>query len=499
VAIAPINGGTPELLNHGGLIARRTLQLPDRREDVGAMYLRSLLWRMHEHVGDGVATTSVLFQSILDDGMKAIAAGCNAQRFRHHLLEGLDTVLAQLDAATLPVDSQQRLIDVAHTICADEPLARHLGELFWVIGEHGQLEIRSGQSRHLDSDVLEGAYWETSLHSKDALSDQATRRVELARPIVFLSDLELEHPDDLVPLLHQALELDAGSLIIITRKISGPCLGLLAANSHPGFQAIAVRTPETAPEHQAQALRDMEVLTGGRAFRAAAGDRANRVRPEDLGSARRAWADRTHIGFVGPAGDARLWRAHVRELRQAARAADDPDIQAQLSKRIARLSSSSAMLWVSGTTVPIIDARKDVAKRTAAALRVAMRDGLLPGAGVAFLNCRAVLAKQMTLAGDVEARAAYGALLRAMEVPTRTLVTNSGAEPGSILAAIASGPSGHGWDARTGNIGDIVAAGVIDPAAVIRMAIRTAVSGAAQALTIDTVVHHRNPQESIQP
>jgi chaperonin GroEL len=243
----------------------------------------------------------------------------------------------------------------------------------------------------------------------------------------------------------------------------------------------------------------MEVLTGGRAFRVAAGDRAVRVRPEDLGSARRAWVDRTHIGFIGPAGESRLWRAHVRELRQTERASDDPGIQAQLGKRIARLSSASAMLWVSGTTVPIIDARKDVAKRTAAALRVAMRDGLLPGGGVAFLNCRAVLAEQMTLAGDVEARAAYGALLRAMEVPTRTLVTNSGAEPGSILAAIASGPAGHGWDARSGKVVDIMAAGVADPAAVLRVAVRTAISGAAQALTIDAVVHHRNPQESIHP
>lgn len=499
VAVAPFNRGTPELLDDGGLIARRMIQLPDRDEDVGAMFLRGLLWRVYMHVGDGVATTGVLFQSVFDEGLRAIAAGCNAMRVRRHLDEGLTIILEQLERLTIPVDSEARLLQIAHTACQDQSLAQNLGEMFFVLGEHGHLEVRSGQSNGDTYALIEGAYWETSVHSMLMLSGRWDRRVEFERSVFFISDLDLDKPQDLVPLLTQARETGAGSLIVIARKISQSCIAVLLANSGPSFQVVGVHTPEVVQDHQAAALQDLESLIGGRAFRAAAGDMVRRVRLEDLGQSRRAWVDRTHFGIIGPAGDPRRLRMHVRELRRQHRESDDPEVGARLRSRIARLSGACAVLWVGGATVHVIDKRKDLAKRTAAALRAALRDGALPGAAVALSVCRRQVANRLALAIDADERAAYHALLLALEEPLRALMSNSGYDSGKVLAAVQSAPVGHGWDVRTGRLVDVIEAGILDPAAVTIAAIRVAVEGAAQALTVDTVIHRRNPHEAVLP
>jgi chaperonin GroEL len=476
------------------------IQLADRDEDVGAMFLRGLLWRVYQRAGDGVATTSVLFQSIFDGGLHAVTAGANAMRLREFLHEGLSVTLDQLASQTIAVDSPARLTQAALTVCADPDLAEHLGRIFAVLGEHGQVELRSGQSRGLASDLIEGSYWDAPPHATTLLNAAEARRLDLERALVFISDLEIEDPHDLVTLLTLARQTGAGSLVVIARKLAGPCNAFLAANSGPGFRAIAVRTPGIGPpDRHVAAAQDLEALTGGRVFRSQAGDTATRVELSDLGRARRAWVDRQHFGVVGPGGDPSRLRAHVRELRRAHRAEDDPEARAELSRRIARLSGASALLWVGGATGPAIDQRKELTRRTVEALRGALQGGVVPGAGVALLACRAPLAARLAAAATPEERAAYRILLRAVEQPARAIVVNSGLEWSRILAAIDQAGAGYGLDAESGQVVDVAAAGIVDAAPVVQLAVRTAVEGAAQALTIDTVVHSPKPREAVAP
>lgn len=500
VAISSTSGRAPELLDDGGLIARRLIQLADRDEDVGAMFLRGLLWRVYQQAGDGIATTSVLFQSILDGGLHAIAAGCNAMRLRHFLHAGERIIRDQLVGQTVVIDGEARLIQVARTICADPALAEHLGQILTVLGAHGQIELRNGQSRGLASDLIEGSYWDAPLHATTALAAAEARRIELEHALIFISDLEMDDPHELVPLLTLARQAGAGSLVVIARKLAGPCSAFLNANSGPAFRAIGMRTPGLGPpDRHADSFQDLEAVTGGRAFRSQAGDSAARVELSDLGRARRAWVDRRHLGVGGPGGDPHQLRAHVRELRRRQREADDPEDRGELSQRIARLSGATALLWVGGATTPAIDQRKELARRTAVALRGALQGGVLPGAGVALLACRAPLTARLDLATEPEERAAYRILLRAVEEPARVIITNSGHDRGRILAAIDRAGAGYGLDAETGAIVDVAAAGILDAAAVVGLAVRTAVEGAAQALTIDTLVHARQPREAINP
>lgn len=497
VAIAFPTSATraPEMLDDGGVIARRMVHLADREADSGAMLLREALLRVHDLVGDGVATTAVMVQAIFDACYRSIAAGCNAMRLRHFLESGLELILCHLDGEARSLDDRATLAQVATTVCPDDELADCLVEIFDVVGEHGQIELRSGGTGAPDFDILEGAFWETKTLSRSVFIDQPRRRLDVERPAIFLCDLHITDPSSMVPLLRQAIHSGAGSLIVMVAKLGDECLNLLAANHRPDFPILVVRTPEGPQGRHDEVLDDLAALTGARMFRAAAGDQITQISENDLGRARRGWVDSSHVGVIGPGGDARAWRRHVAQLRAREQARGDVSERSKLSERIGRLEGGSALLWVNGATVAAIDDRKGVAQRSARAIRSAIRDGVLPGGGVALLGCSTVLASHSKRAMDADERAALAALQAGLEAPTRTILVNAGLDPGRTLAQISGAPPGSGWDARTGGIVQMAAAGVLDPALVIRTAVRVAVSTAAQALTIDAVVHPRLPED----
>lgn len=492
--------GAPELLDSGGLIARRMLQLPDRDEDMGAMLLRNVLWQVHEHEGDGTATACVLFQSVFEQGLRHISSGGNPMEVRRYLYAGLEIILDELKRVTTHLKNESQLIKVAEAACPDVSLAKTLGELFSIIGEYGQVEIRASKNQELRWDYIEGAYWETPVLSRLMLAGEADHQLELQQCLVLCSDLEILNPRDLVPLLEMTRQEGHCGVVLIANKVSDSCIAMLLNNSVPTpFQAIAVRTPGLNPADQAAALNDLETLTGGRALRMAAGDTLHRLRVDDLGRARRIWVDRQYIGIVGGKGDPRVLRSHVRALQAQRHHSDDHSTRLQLGRRIGRLQGASAVLWVTGATMPAVDARKELAARVCSILRGALVTGAVPGGGTALLACRPRLEGLLGLATNVDERAAYRILLRALEEPVRTIAMNAGSEPGVVLDKLAHFGPEYGWDVMTDSLMNIEQLGILDSAAVLRTAVSSAIRGASQALTIDVLIHRRNPEESMMP
>ena len=220
---------------------------------------------------------------------------------------------------------------------------------------------------------------------------------------------------------------------------------------------------------------------------------------EDLGQARRVWADRNNFGIVGGKGDPRKLRQHIANLRAAFVNTEDPVAREKLQKRIGKLMGGSATLWVGGTTENDIDARKELAKRTAGAMRGAVREGILPGGGVVLLNCRPALQQRLDQSTDPDERAAYRILLKVSETPIRTILANAGYDASDIMAEIRLAGPGYGFDVLAKEVVNVAEAGIFDVAAVQRAAIHSAVSSAAMALTVDVVVHHKEPEQSMQP
>ena len=501
VAMEARYGKAPELLDNGGIIVRRILELGDREADVGAMYLRHLLWRVYEKVGDGTATTAVLFEAIYKQGIRYIAAGGNAMQLRHYLEQGMQLILCELSMMAIPTKGRRRLAEVAESICHDPALAQPLGEIFDTIGEFGHLEIREGYDRQVRREFVVGTYWDSQLLSQAMVTNQAKGRADLEEATILISDLELDNADEMMRFLARAKQANLFNLLIIARKLSDLVLALLLkANRESGeFHIIAAKTPGTAILDQSGVMEDLAILTGGRPVVQAAGQTLKGVSGQDLGQARRVWADRNSVGFMGGQGSARQVRRRVKQLQAALAQTSDADARKRLQQRTGKLLGGTGVLYIGAASETEMTFRKEMAQRTATTVRGAVAEGVVPGGGVALLACQAKLRDKLEQSNNLDERMAYQILLTALEAPIRTIVANAGYEPSQVMAKIKRVGTDYGFDARTGRVVNMAKVGIWDGTAVIKAALHGAVSGAALALTTDVIVYHKAPKQSLEP
>ena len=498
VALSPEHAGRePDLCDNGGEIARRILQIKGRGEDVGAMLIRDLLWRLQNQVGDGTATAAVIFGAVYTEGIRYLTAGGNSRRLQTHLDTGIGVMLAELSGMTQMLAGKEKLAQLAESISYDPELSRYMGEVFDIIGAHGRLEIRKGRSREIEREYVEGMYWERGLMSRQMIADDDRARTLFEDAHILISDLEIQQPQELLPVLEMALTNNVKSLIIIAGKLSDAAIGfLLANNKSDDFNVVAVTTPEYGKDPQAAALQDMAVLTGGKPFLKATGDSFYNVRVEDFGRARRAWADLRNFGIIGGKGDPKALRRHIHELQRAYAHIDDPVPKDKLLKRLGKMMGGSATLWVGADTEMAVERRVELAKRTASAMRLAMEEGVLPGAGIALLECRQTLRERLAEFEETDERAAYEILIKATEAPIRTIISNAGYDASDVMADLRMAGPGHGMDVVRDRIVNIEESGIYDPAGVVKAALFGAVKTAALALTVDVVVHNAQPEQA---
>jgi chaperonin GroEL len=491
---------TPQAFDDGGTIARHIIQLPDRNADMGAMLVRDLLWRLQQQVGDGTATAAVIVQRVYNEGVRYLTAGGNAMQLRTSLEQGMRLILDQLSDLSMPVGGKEQLSHIAESLSYDPELARYMGEVFDIVGEWGRLEVREGQTREVQREYVEGMYWERGLLSREMYTDHTKPRIEFEDAAILISDLELEDPEQLYPVLELAIRSKIPALLIVAQKISQQVTHFLLANKDPErFQAVVVRTPGSIAEQRAEALQDLAALTNGRPFVQAAGDTLDRVKLNDLGRARRVWASFKQFGIVGGKGDPRALRQYISSLRSAHQHTDNVQDREALQERIGKLMGGTATLWVGGATEMEVKARVEKAKRAATTLRLAMREGVLPGGGTAMLACLPALREKLAHSADADERAAYRILLKAMEEPFRTVVSNAGFDDSDVMADVRLAGPGHGFDVVSGKVVDVVQAGIYDAAAVQKAVVFGALSTAALALTVDVLVLHGEPEQAPLP
>lgn len=494
----PLNGAV-ELLDSGGVIARRIVELPQRGPDVGAMFLRQVLWQLHENVGDGTATAAVLFRSIFNDSLRYLTAGGNPQILRRELENGLRCTLHALEAQTRPLQSQAELRALALSVSADAESAEDLAEIFEVIGAFGRLELRKGHRQHNEVAYQAGTYWDRGAMSAEMLAGSGGARVLLHDVAVLISDLDITEPHHIVPALAAAIQSGSQSLIIIANEINEQALAVLNANrAQARIQVYAVQTPEQH-EEQLGALQDLAHLTGGKPYIQAAGDSLRQVTPADLGYARSGWIDQRTFGLIGTQGDPCELAGHIAGLAAAFAQADDHTTRRKLQARIGKLQGGTATLWLGSLTEADSERRKAQAERTARALRAALHGGVVVGGGAALLACQASLAEMCADTDNTARRAAANILSRALEAPLRTIATNAGYDAAQVLAWMTHAAHGIGFDVERGQIITTQDSHLLDVATVQQAALKAAVQSAALALTIDTIVHHRERDLVYQP
>ncbi len=509
----------PELLDKGGLIARRISDLPDRDADMGAMLLRQMLWQLYEDCGDGSATAAVIFQSIYNDGLQYLAAGGNAMRLREHLRLCLNAILRALDDMTQPVAGKDQLAQLAECICHDRELAEKLGEIFDFIGEHGQLDVRRGHTRFIEHDYMKGMYWRRGAVSRAMLrGGKEQDRIVMNDAAILLGDLDIENPEDLLPVVDMLMRAGAKALLLVGASFSENVINLILNNKKPEkFRIVAVKTPGSTDDERRAHLSDMAVITGAIPLFKAAGDTLSTPvsRPKALGGssgaarsdarqdtyfgkAKQVWVERTMFGLVSDRDNQAELTEHLADLLEQVECATDKDAEAFYRERIGKILGGVAILRIGDPLPTRMDSRIASAKETAKSLRRALSDGILPGGGVALLACRDAAGQADDKTADAEQRAAQRILARALEAPLRAICLNAGFDAAKI-AELDGAARGCGIDVRCGAVTDMVDSGIIDVASVVKAALRGAVSGAGMALSIDVLLRHATPEESYMP
>jgi len=488
--------GRPELLDNGAIIARRIIQLENRDEDMGAMYLRQMLAALHESVGDGSATAAVIFSTIYKMGLRYIMSGGDAMHLREHLEKAAVLLIKELEPHSVMLEGKEALTRLAETICYDPEIAKLLGEIFDVIGEYGRLDVQIGKGRGLEREYVEGMYWNGAIFSRHMISDPNLGRAQLEDAVILISDLEITDPQSMIHVLDTAVNANIKSLFLVASTISDQVLALLLTKKNQEkILVVAAKVPGLNINDQRENLEDLAFLTGGRIFLKAAGDSLLTISRSDFGFARRAWADHQYFGVSGGKGDPRRLRQHIAELRIAYQNCNGGELRQRLQERIGKLLGGSAILWIGDPSPITAQARLELAERSSEAMRGAMHRGVLPGGGVALLDCQKKLLDRYHSARETDERAVYHILVSAVEAPIRALLQNAGENPDEILAQIKAAGEGYGYDVLKRKLVHMVTAGIVDSAEVIHQAVYRAIYGAALILTVDTLVHRATPPE----
>jgi chaperonin GroEL len=494
VAIGRVTGtDPPEVLDSGATIARRTNQLADPFEDMGAMLIRHAAWRTHDRVGDGSATAAVLAHAVLKSGLKCMAAGGNPVALRRGLECALTVATAQLERQARTIDGPAEIAQLIAGGIGDADLADMLGEVIDAAGADGAILVEDAQTTRTTCEYLDGVRWNEGYLSSFLLRQDETVSSRLVNPRILITDQVLAQAEDLLPVLEVCVAAGERNLFIVAPEIGDSAVGLLAANRERGVieHAMVVGAPSVG-EQRTGILEDLAVVTGGRCISQARGDRLSHITLDDLGRARQAWATRVAFGILGGAGTKPRIRERIAEVRAELARIPKADVfaTAKVQERIGKLAGTSAIVRVGAPTVAEqaeLKLRVEAAIRSA---RAALAHGVVPGGGAALLRCMPALE---TLEPDLGARALASALVE----PMRAIARNAGFEA-DVVVQRARG--GHAvFDVVSRSWVDPWAQGLIDPLEVVRTALEVSVSSAAVALTTEVLVHRKDAPGTVEP
>lgn len=499
VALEDANrGGSPELLDDGGAIARRILQLEDRDADVGAMLLRETLWQQRERYGDATATAAVLFQTVYENGHRLISAGGDAMLLRGHLESGMNLMLDALGQQVHPISDAEAITRLVMSICGDSEIAAALADIFDVLNPQAPIEARDG-GRKLGHEFFLGSFWEGKVPS-NIVFEGGGGRIELRNTAWLISDFELADVQALVGLVTAVYEAGYESLAIVAKSFSEQIIAAQGANSRMADFTLVYLEPTGLLDEQETALEDLALITGGQVLRTIAGHQLAAVGREMLGASELAWLDHNRFGIIAGGGDEARLQREVQALERIFENSADERRRDILRARIGRLRGGSAVIYCAGSSESEMRFQKALIERAIAATRSALLSGALPGGGTALLRCLDKLQSARDASDNLQERAALQILMKAAEAPCRRLLANAGHEaPGAAVSDVLSAKNGAGYDVRAGEITDMRAAGVMDSAAALIGAVRHGIGGAALALTVDTIVHRVNPPLAIEP
>jgi chaperonin GroEL len=477
--------GAPTVTKDGVSVAKE-IELEDKFQNMGAQMVKEVASHTSDVAGDGTTTATVLAQSILKEGLKAVAAGMNPMDLKRGIDKASAAVVERLGKLSKSCQDDKAIAQVG-TISAngDQSIGQTLAEAMAKVGKQGVITVEDGSGLENQLDVVEGMQFDRGYLSPYFINNAAEQNAELEAPYILLYDKKISNIRELLPLL-EGVAKSGKPLLVVAEDVEGEALATLVVNTIRGIVKVcAVKAPGFGDRRKAM-LQDMAILTGGQVIAEEVGLSLEKARLEDLGKAKKVIIDKENTTIIDGAGKPKDIKARVEQINKEIEATTSDYDREKLQERVAKLSGGVAVIKVGAATEVEMKEKKARVEDALHATRAAVEEGVVPGGGVSLIRAREAL---KDLKGDNDDQAAGISILRrALEEPLRQIVINAGEDGAVVLNKVAEGKGNYGYNAQTGEYGDMVAMGIIDPTKVARSALQNAASVAGLLLTTEAMI-----------
>ncbi len=477
--------GAPTVTKDGVSVAKE-IELEDKFQNMGAQMVKEVASNTSDVAGDGTTTATVLAQSILKEGLKAVAAGMNPMDLKRGIDKASAAVVERLGKLSKSCQDDKAIAQVGSISAnGDESIGNTLAEAMGKVGKQGVITVEDGSGLENELDVVEGMQFDRGYLSPYFINNAAEQNAELDQPYILLYDKKVSNIRELLPLL-EAVAKSGKPLLVVAEDCEGEALATLVVNTIRGIVKVcAVKAPGFGDRRKAM-LQDMAILTGGQVIAEEVGLSLEKARLEDLGKAKKVIVDKENTTIIDGAGKSKDIKARVEQINKEIEATTSDYDKEKLQERVAKLSGGVAVIKVGAATEIEMKEKKARVEDALHATRAAVEEGVVAGGGVALIRARDAL-KDLKGANE-DQNAGINILRRALEEPLRQIVINAGEDGAVVLNKVAEGKGNYGYNAQTGEYGDMVAMGIIDPTKVVRYALQNAASVSGLLLTTEAMI-----------
>ncbi len=485
--------GAPTVTKDGVSVAKE-IELKDKLQNMGAQMVKEVASKTSDAAGDGTTTATVLAQSIVREGMKFVAAGMNPMDLKRGIDKAVTALVEELKKASKPTTTSKEISQVGSISAnSDESIGEIIAKAMDKVGKEGVITVEDGKSLDNELDIVEGMQFDRGYLSPYFINNPEKQVAVLENPYVLLHDKKISNIRELLPTLEQVAK-SGRPLLIVAEEVEGEALATLVVNTIRGIlKVVAVKAPGFGDRRKAM-LEDIAILTGGKVIADEVGLTLEKATLADLGQAKRVEVAKENTTLIDGAGKAADIEARVKQIRvQIEEATSDYDRE-KLQERVAKLAGGVAVIKVGAATEVEMKEKKARVEDALHATRAAVEEGIVAGGGVALLRARQALGN---LKGDNHDQdAGVKIVMRAVEQPLREIVANAGDEPSVVINKVLEGKGNYGYNAATGEYGDLIQLGILDPTKVTRTALQNAASVASLMLTTECMVAEAPKEEA---
>jgi chaperonin GroEL len=482
--------GSPTI-THDGVTVAKEIELEDPFANMGAQLLKEAATKTNDIAGDGTTTSTVLAHAIVTEGLKTLAAGANPMRLKLGIEQGVDAVVVALRKMSQKIETKEEIASVATNSAADAEIGKLIADVMDKVGKDGVITVEESKSLQFETEYVEGMQFDRGYISAYFITDTEHMESVISEPYVLIYDKKISAAQDIVPVLEKLVQIGKRDLVIIAEDIDGEALATLVLNKLRGMlNVLAVKAPGFGDRRKAM-MQDIAELTGGQLISEETGRKLETTTLQDLGKAEKIVADKDNTTIVGGKGNAAQIKGRIEQIRvEIDKSTSDYDKE-KLQERLAKLSGGVAIIRVGAATETELKEKKHRVEDALSATRAAIEEGIVPGGEIVFINAMASLDK-VKMDGEDEA-IGVNIVRKALEAPIRRLAQNAGQDGAVIIENVRrlakeQGNKHLGYNVITGEYGDMLKAGVIDPLKVVRGALENAASIAAMILTTECLI-----------